>query len=309
MATINTSVSLAYNTTVGLLEKLVRLYIDSGKLNLRFSVFDAPEVRYGKGYEHATVLGAKKQNDGTGKAEEHGVFPAKVMDTFITDVTGGQYAVTLDPRRVNECVGDDTAAQQYAAELTESLYQGWYRDKNRAVADKAGELITKGKTLGAYMAIPLVEGGDDAFAATVIATIKGKVENIKEGQKGSAYGNTFIGDDEIAADDVVIVMSNDFAAFLDVHGFARAFSAEYLNTSRVKRVTSAKIPDGTVLITDARNIQARPKYEEFVPIMNSDGSRNFFYNKYEWISVAVATGGDYDGQIAYPYFLIEKTEG
>ena len=299
---INKATSLEIASTVGMLEKLVAQYIDSGELESRFDVFDADKVEFGYGYETATVLAAEGKDS---KQEEHGAYTPKVMDTFRSTVFGKQYPVTIETQKLYECVGNSAALQRYAAELTESLYQGWIRDKNRAVGAEATKLIAKRASSG--MQIELTT--DDAFAATVIATIKGKVEDIKEGLKGSEYGNTFIGDNEIAARDVVIVMGNDFAAFLDVHGFAKAFTPEYLNTSRVRRVTSNKIADGKVLITDARNLLVRDKYDELVTIQNSDGSRNMFYNKYQYIQAAICDdGGTYDGQVAFPFYVIEKSE-
>ena len=306
--TINGTVSLAYNATVGLIAKLVKQYIGSGELADRFGVFTKDAVEYGKGFTIATVLGAKKQNDGSSKAEEHGAFPPKVMESFINKEFGGQYAVTLDPRRVNECVGDAAAAQAYAAELTESLYQGWYRDKNKAIAAEAKAIIDKKGTLTA--ASVTVQLGTDVseFAADVLRNVKAKVEDLKEGITGTGYGNTFVADDEIASRDIVIVMSNDLAATLDVYGFAKAFSPEYLEENRVMRVTSNKIPANTVLITDARNIQVRDKFESVVDIMNSDGSTNIFYNKYQYIASAIADMGTYEGQVAFPFVVISTEE-
>ena len=304
---INSNVTLNYNSTVGLITKLVKQYIDSGMLEERFRVFDAEPVEYGLGYSRATVLAATKQNDGSSKAEEHGAFPPKVMATFQDTIIGGQWAVTLDRRRLNECVGDAAAAQEYAAELTESLYQGWITEKNKGVAGAAGEVIAKSDASG--ITVTLTEDQEEKFASTILMTIKAKVEDLKEGVKGSDYGNSFIGDSEIAAHDIVIVMSNDLAALLDVYGFARVFAPEYLRENRVRRVTSNKIAADTVLITDARNISARDKYEEFVDIRNSDGTINYFYNKYQYISAAIANDeGTYNGQVAYPYYVIKKTE-
>lgn len=308
--TMNTALSLAYSETVGLLEKLVKQYIDGAQLEDRFGLFDRDGVEYGKGYEIATVLSAEKEGSGgSSKSEEHGTYRPKIMDIVMQDTVGDQYRVTLDKRRVAECVGDSAAAQQYAAELTESLMQGWLADKNKAVGKLANDIIGKREALSAGMTVTLTDGEEDKFAQTVLATLKGKVEDLKEGVTGTSYGNSFIGEKEIAAHDVVVIMSNAFAAFLDVHGFARVLSPEYLQTSRVSRVTSSKIKDGTVLITDARNIQTRRKYEEFVTILNSDGSQNMFYNKYDYIGAAIINdGGTYDGQIGYPFYVIEKAE-
>ena len=47
---INSSVTLAIDSTVGMLAKLVRQYIESGELSERFAAFDKTEVEFGKGF-------------------------------------------------------------------------------------------------------------------------------------------------------------------------------------------------------------------------------------------------------------------
>lgn len=300
---LNADYTLAYNSTVGMIAKLVQQYIDSGALSERFNAFDKPAIEYGNGFELDTMLAASAQST---KAAEHGAFPPKVQSLVFSTVTGKQYAVTLDEKRVRECVGDAQAQSAYAAELTESLYQGWYNDKNAAVAGELAKLIGKNNLSGATVTL----GTDVAkFAEDMITAIKTWVENIREGVAGTDYGNAFVGSGRIAARDVVIVMSNSLAAMLDVYGYSKAFTPAYLETANVMRITSNRIAENTVLVTDTRNVQVRRKYEKFVgPIQNSDGSENFFYNKEEFIAAAIVSGGTYDGQVAYPFKVITTTE-
>lgn len=300
---LDTSYTLAYNSTVGMIAKLVQQYIDSGALSERFNAFDKPDIEYGNGFELDTMLAASAQ---ASKAAEHGAFPPKVQSLVCSTVVGKQYAVTLDEKRVRECIRDAQAQAEYAAELAESLYQGWYNDKNAAVAGELAKLIGKSTLSGTTV----TRGTDVAkFAEGMLTEIKTWVENIREGVKGTDYSNAFVGGDRIAARDVVIVTSNSLAAILDVYGYAKAFTPAYLETSNVRRITSNRIAENTVLVTDTRNVQVRRKYEKFVgPIQNSDGSENFFYNKEEFIAAAIVAGGTYDGQVAYPFKVITTTE-
>lgn len=302
---INTNYNLAFDATVGMIKKLVQTYIYGGELTSRFDIFDKDAVEYGQGFELSVLLAAAKQNDGSTKADEHGVYRPKGMSLVFDKVFGGQFAVTLDERRVNECVGNAAKAQEYAAELVETLYQGWIDEKNKGVAESLGELVTAGTA--SVVNVPL---GEDVaeFAQAILMNVKAKVEDLREGVTGASYGNTFVGDSRIAARDVVIVMSNTMAATLDVYGYAKVFSPEYVDTTGVRRITSSRIPEDTILITDARNVQVRRHFDKFVEIENSDGSRNFFYNKYEFVAPAIANGGTYDGQIGFPYVVIKKQE-
>lgn len=302
---INSSVTLAIDSTVGMLAKLVRQYIESGELSERFAAFDKTEVEFGKGFEIDVVLAATKQSAGT-KAAEHGTYAPTVMSLAFDTPTGGQYAVTMDEQRVRECVGDVAAQQQYAAELTESLYQGWIDDKNAAVAAECAKIIAQSAKSGGTVTL----GADvDAYAQEVLRQLKTVVEDIREGYTGTEYGNTAVGSKRIAARDVAIVMSNALAATLDVNGYAKVFSPEYLQMVNVIRITSSRIEEGTVLITDARNIQVRRKYERLVgPIQNSDGSYNMFYNKYDYISAAIGASGTYANVVAFPFYVIKTTE-
>lgn len=302
MAEVNKSYELTYSDTVGLLSKLVSQYLRGSGLSSRFSALDKDAVRHGNGFEVDLVLAAKKQNDGSTKADEHGSYKPKVMAMTFNKTIGGQYAVTLDERRVLECVGDDAKLQEYAAELTESLYQGWYDDKNAGVASAAAEIIEKAELSQVEISL-----GEDvaAFAQAVLMNVKAKVEDLREGITGTSFGNTFVGDQRVAARDIFLVMSNAMAATLDVYGYAKVFDAEYLQARNVTRITSNRIPENTVLITDTDNIQVRQKYEKFVDIENSDGTMNFFYNKYEYVEPAIDATGSYVG---FPFVVVKSKE-
>ena len=300
--TVNTAYSLSYNQTVGLIEKLVRQFIEGANIKNRFSALDKDAVLYGNGFEIDLVLSAKKQTDLSTKAEEHKAYTPKVMAMTFNTKVGGQYAVTLDERRVAECVGNEDAARRYAAELTQSLYGGWFNDKNAAVAKAAADIAAKAST----NKVEIQLGTDVAdYAAQVLMNVKAKVEDLREGVSGTSFGNTFVAGDIVASDDIFIIMSNTMAATLDVYGYARVFGPDYVRTANVTRITSNRIPEDTVLITSSKNIQVRPKFERFVSIQNSDGSMNFFYNKEEYIEAAIESSGEYVG---FPYFVIKKAE-
>lgn len=302
---INSSPAITYDATVKLLTRYVKLYIESGNLSDRFAALDREEVRYGSGFDITTILAATKQAGGT-KAAEHGSYPPNAFTLRFTTKVGGQYAVTVDENRVQECVGDEAAIQEYAAELTESLYQGWYNDKNAAIAAEAAKIIAQSAKSNAQVTL-----GTDVhqYALDVLTAVKTAVEDIREGVTGTSYGNTVVGSSYIAADDVIIIMSNSLAALLDANGYSRAFSPEYLEMRNVVRITSNRIAENTVLVMDARNIQVRRHIDRFVgPLENSDGSRNYFYNKYDFIEAAVSTDTSTTGQVAFPFKVITKTE-
>lgn len=300
---INANYTLAFDATVGMIAKLVRQYIESGELSERFAAFDKEAVDFGNGFEIDVVLSATGNDS---KQAEHGTYAPTTMALTFTTKVGKQYAVTMQENKVRECVGDTGKQQEYAAQLTESLYQGWVNDKNAGVAAVCTELIGKSALSGVTVTL----GADvSAYAEDVIKEVKLAVEDIREGVAGTDYGNALVADKRIAARDVVVVMSNALAALLDVNGFAKAFSPEYLEARNITRITSNRIAENTVLITDARNIQVRRKYERMVgPIQNSDGSYNMFYNKEEYIAAAIASGGTYNGQVAFPFKVITTTE-
>lgn len=298
---INKSATPAYIAAVGMIEKYIRQYIESGELRDRFNAFDKEEVPWGTGFDISTILGATKY---ASKQAEHGDYDPNAFTLRFNTKTYGQYAVTLDPQKVNECIDSDAKSAEYAAQITESLYQGWTRDKNVAVSGECTKLIAKSALSG----VEITLGADvDTWAIDFLTAVKTAVEDIREGIQGTAYGNTQVGSGYIAARDVVIVMSNATSASLDSHGYAKVFTPEYLDAANVTRITSNKIADNVALVTDARNIQVRRKYEKFVgPIENSDGSQNFFYNKEEYIEAAIDADS---GLVAFPFKVIKTSEG
>lgn len=346
---INSKFNDTFVETLGMVTKLVAQYIESGELRPRFSAFDKDAVPFGDGYE-VVVIGqahaTKDLNTSRPYGNEHGNFPPNAFSLTFQDKLANQYAVTVDPRRIRQCVGDEAKQQEYAAELTESLYQGWIEDKNKRIAEKLSSLLfdhgSKAPTVPGQSSdgrqIPAVAktvitytptaagSGVPAepakLAEALIQGTKAQVENIREGLKifngynapRADYGNlsTSVGkiDEEmdVAARDIVVVMSNNTAAMLDVYGFSKAFSPDYLEAANITRITSNKIPANTVLVTDTRNIQVRPAFENVTQLQNSDGSYNIFYNKAEYIEAAATDkGGDYRF-VAFPYHVIRGEE-
>lgn len=296
----NSSPTPQYVAAVQMIEKYIRQYFASGELQDRFQAFDKTAEPYGAGFDISVILAATKQ---TSKQAEHGSYPPNGFALRFATKTGGQYAVTLDPAKVNACVDSEAAAQEYAAMLTESLYQGWTRDKANAVATECGKIIAQSAKSGTKITL----GADvEAWALSMLTQIKAQVMNLREGIKGSDYGNKIVGSNEIAANDIVIVMSHNTAATLDAYGYAKVFTPDYVDVNNVTRITSNKIEDNTVLIIDAKNIQVRKKYEAFVgPLQNSDGSQNFFYNREEYIEAAVAQTSN---EVAFPFYVIKTQE-
>ena len=234
-------------------------------------------------------------------ATEHAKYAPNGFELIFSEKVLGQYAVTFEEEKIRECVGDEAKQQEYAAELVQTLYQGWIRDKNAAVAGAAATIIDNGGNSAS------VTIGDDtaAYATDLITSAKTWVENLHEGIKGTDYNNSTVGANEIAARDVVLVMSNATAALLDTNGYAKAFNEAYLSMGDVRRVSSNKIDDNVILVTDSRNIQVRKHWEKLVgPIQNADGSYNMIYNKSEFVEAAVNTSN----VVAYPYIVIKGTE-
>lgn len=295
---INTNYTGTYAATVGAVAKLVRQYIESGELRDRFEAFDKDAVEFGDSFEVNLILAAEKQ---ASKAAEHGQYDPNALSLIFSTKVAGQYAVTINEQKIRECVGDAAKQAEYAAELTQSLYQGWTRDKNAAVAAAASALIS-----GAGSKDTVTKGDDTAkYATDILTAIKTWVENLREGVTGTSYGNTNVGGEYVASRSVVIVMSNALAALLDTNGFAKTLSPEYMQTAGVVRITSNKIAENTVLVTDSRNIQVRRKYEKLVgPIENSDGSYNMFYNKEEFVETAKTSSGI----VAFPYIVVTTEE-
>lgn len=309
---INSNFTLKYNATLGMISKLVAQYLESGELRDRFSAFNKTAVEYGTGFEIDVVLASTKYAPSAGeRAPEHGTYAPNAFALAFDTPTGGQYPITIQPQRIRECVDNLTMQEEYAAQLVESVYQGWTDDKNAAIAAEIAKIFGASEKSGATVTLGTGEGAAEEWAVDMLTAIKTWVENFREGVTGTSYGNTIVGNGRIAARDVVICMSNATAAALDSHGFAKVFTPEYLEASGVTRVTSNRFADNTVVVMDARNIQVRRKYDYMTDaIQNSDGSYNLFYNKYEYIEAAIdgSTGGATSGQVAFPFIVISTTE-
>ena len=297
---INSNFTLTYGADVAAVAKLVNQYIESGELRDRFSIFDGEDVPFGTAYERSVLLAAKKQATPSNSIA-HGNFPPKGFLLIFSTKNSDQYAVSIDYRRIRECMHDEALLRQYAAELTETLYQGALDDKNGYIYGAINTLLT---SPGATQTITLTAGNEEQYAVDMLTAIKATVEDFREGVTGTSYGNTTIGDSRISAPRIAIVMSNAFSAFLDSNGYAKVFSAGYLETAGIERVTTNRMTDNTVLITDARNIQVHKIAEELVRIPQPRGGENLFYNIDRYVEAAKTTSG----AVAYPYKVLLTQE-
>lgn len=309
MAYINKAPAAALEATYNALLKYVMQYITNGLLKSKFDIFEREAVEMGAGIESNIILAAenKKTTNDTAKAEEHSTYTPKVFTLISTARKLAQYAVTVDPARLALCVNNKAALQKYAAELVESLYQGWTNDKNAAVATGLNTLVT---TVGTNAISIEIGDGKQDYADALLTAIKTQVEDIREGVEGNSYGNTDIGTSRIAADTVVIAMSHATAAMLDTYGYSKAFNEEYMQTRNVERVTSNRIPENVIIVTDSRNVILHKRRDELVDIKNSDGSINYFYNVDYFVDVATgASTADSDVTIVgYPIKVIKGVE-
>lgn len=304
MAYINAVPEAALEPTYNALIKYVKQYITSGHLRSRFDVFEREAVELGAGIETNIILAATnlQTTAETPKPAEHAVYKPKVV-TIISNVkTPAKYAVTIDECRLAKCVGSREKLEEYAAELVQSLYQGWINDKNAGVAAALERLVAAAPV---PVQIPLNAGNPSAFAESLLTNVKAAVEDLREGVTGASYNNVEIGDSRIAAEKVVMVMSNATAALLDTYGFSKAFNPEYLETRGVERVTSSRVPENTVIITDSRNIILHKNCEKFVTITNSDGSVNHFYNVAYFIDAAIRSDED---TVGFPIKILQGKE-
>lgn len=298
---VNAAPAAELESTYNALIKYVKQYIESGELRTRFDVFQREDVTEGGGIEVNIILSAAPVLATTGsgnisftKAAEHGKYNPKVVTLFSTKRSKAQYAVTIDECRLRLCVGDEAKLREYAAELTESLYQGWTDDKNTYVYEALDTLYGAANVSGRgnkELTIPTDGTATEAqlqdYARRAISYIKSCVEDFAEGVTGESYGNEDIATWRIAARSVAIVMSNYTASVLDVYGYANAFNEEYLKTRDITRITTNRMPDFNILITDARNIILHRRCDNLVEIKNSDGSRNVFYNVDYFIDAAI----------------------
>lgn len=308
MAYINIAPTAELETTYNSLVKYVKQYITNGNLKSKFDVFEREAVEQGGGVETNIILATKnvRATEGTERAPEHGTYTAKVVTIISTGRKPAQYPVTVDMDRLALCVNNEAALKRYAAELTESLYQGWTDDKNAGVATALNALIT---AVGENAVSVDIGGGGQAYADKLLTAMKATAEDLREGVLGQSYGNNDIGDSRIAADSIVMIMSNATAAMLDTYGFAKAFNDEYLKTNDVFRVTSNRIAENIIIITDSRNIILHKRNENLTEIANSDGSHNIFYNVNYFLDTATGTDSttstDYVG---YPIKILKGVE-
>lgn len=298
---INSNFTLTYGADVAAVAKLVNQYIESGELRDRFSIFDGEDVPFGVGYERSLIFAAKKQATPSNTIA-HGNFPPTGFSLIFSQKYSDQYAVTIDYRRIRECMHNEALLRAYAAELTESLYQGAVDDKNGYVYGAINTLLTSPT---ATATITLTAGQEEQYAIDMLTAIKSTVEDFREGVTGTSYGNTTVGASRLSASRVAIVMSNAFSAFLDSNGYAKVFTPEYLRASGVERVTTNRMADNTVLVTDGRNIQVHRINEELVRIPQPRGGENLFYNVDRYVEAAKVASG----AVAYPYKVLLTEEG
>lgn len=309
MAYINTAPTAALESTYKGLLKYVKQYITNGNLKSKFNVFEREEVTKGAGIESNIILAATNQysSKSTTRAAEHGTYTPKVFTLISTERKPAQYAVTVNPDKIALCVNDDEAQRKYAAELTESLYQGWVDEKNAGVAAGVATLIN---TVGANAISVDIGDGGQAYADKLLTQIKTEVEDLREGVTGNSYGNDDIGASRIAADTVVILMSHATAALLDTYGYAKAFNDEYVKTAGIERITSNRIDENVIVITDSRNVILHKRNENLTDIKNSDGSYNLFYNVNYFMDVATgkSTTTPANTIVGYPIKVLKGVE-
>lgn len=297
--TINGNVTLNYDSTVKAVYKLVRQYIESGELRDHFDAFDGDEIAYGNSYEMTVLLGGTKSSNPQ-NSDAHGSFAPNGFQLSFSTTIDNRYQVTMTPDDIMACMTGESEYNEYAAKLTQTLYQGWIDDKNAAIYDALDTLMTSPASK-----VTVTLGTDVLqFARDMIATIKAKVNSFREGVTPSSYGNTTGGTARnIAARRIAIVMSHDLAATLDANGYAQAFNAQYLETADVVRIATNRLEGDSVLVTDVRNVQVHPRFEALTHIPNPDGGENIFYKKKMFVEAA-KTGT----QVAFPYVVIETTE-
>lgn len=290
--------------------KYAKQYIERGDLRSRFDAFQSEDAEYGKAIETTVVLAANGQDladkdpPQNNKYRENDYYAANVFTVVSTDSKAKQYPITVNDKKINEVVYNAESAQEYAASLIDSLYQGWINDKNNYIAS-ALEAISK----NASATQNIVIGSDEkAYAKKLLVAVKVAVESFLEGVTGDSYGNTVIGQSRIAARNVVVVVSSATKALMDAYGLAETFHDDYLKTN-VEIITSSRIAENTIIVTDKRNIIFKKRFERLVDIPNSDGSYNWFLNVDYFIEIA-GNGSASAGplEIAFPVKVIKGTE-
>ncbi len=289
--------------------KYAKMYIESGNLKSRFDIFESEEAVHGQAIETRVILAAegKDLNDANpntnNKYEEHAYYKGKVFTVVATDSKPRQYGITVSDRQINKVVHTEEEAQRFAAELVQSLYQGWISDKNKYLAAIFDGIITNatGKTTVNY---PASGADDEKYAKAFLTAIKTKVKEFREGVTGASYGNAEVGQSEIASSDIVVIINSATASLLDSYGLASTFHDDYLKTD-VTFVESSKIPENRAVIVDKRNIVLKKRFERLVDIPNSDGSYNWFLNVDFFIDANKNTAGTV---YAFPVWVVEGVE-
>lgn len=300
MALINTAPTAALGATYNALVKYVAQYIESGMLRSKFDWFLGEDVQFGGGVETNVVLSATANSTET-RLEEHGTYTPTVMTVIVQDTLKNQYGVTVDYEKLQKCVGDEEKIRVFAAELTDSLYQGFIDDKNAAIMTALTTVQTGTKIKPTVTIVDSVE----VYATNLLTAVKTNTANLKEGITGTSYGNTFVANKRIACARLAMIMSNETAAMLDTWGFARAFHDDYLKENGIERIATNRMAENTVLITDVRNIAFHKRRETFVDIENSDGSQNLFLNEWYFLGARYDSTKAYN---AYPSVLITGVE-
>lgn len=273
---VNNVPTAELDTTYKMLHKYVEQYLTSGRIKSKFDFFETEELRYGEGFEiNITYAADGTDTATTARLAEHGNYAPNTLNVIVKAPFERQYGVTIDEKRIARCVGNEAKLREYAGELVDSLMQGEITDKNAAVYTEINKLAN----VPSSVTVTQASAGEEAIAAAFLQATKAKVEDFREGVTGASYGNDSAPANKyIAAEKIAIIMSNTLASILDVYGFAKVFSPEYLQANNVERITTARAPENTIFITDGRNIQVKRVWQKDVSIMNSDGSVNEFHN-------------------------------
>lgn len=290
----------------GKLFKIVEEIITSGNLKSRFDIFEREAVELGDGIETTVVLASDGQ-DYSGddpatntKYSEHGYYKANTVNIVSTAKKPRQYAKTVKDSEIAQSVNSREKMIRLAEEIINSLYQGWIDDKNKYVAAALSELATNATAVN----VPI--GTDNkTYALALLAQIRAVVADLEEGVTGESYGNAEIGKKSIAAEQIVVVINPATKALLEVYGLADAFNRDDRDPS-VTWLVSNKIAENTAIITDSRNIVLRKRWDKLVPIPNSDGSINYFYNVDYFIDLQVTNSTT--SSPAFPVKVIKGTE-
>lgn len=304
MATINTAPTISLDAEYKLLEKYVKTYIESGNLKTLYDWFESEGVDYGKGYE-VNIVFSQKKYVGSGRAPEHGTFNTATLEVIINEAVKGQYAITIDKRKLAKYLANGGTVQQYASELVESLMQGYIDDKNENMENVFLGIATNSKDV-----IYTAPTDEKARALKILQLLNQKLMEMKKNIKVSAYNTALVGvqDRKITTDKIAIVMTCEMASILDAYGFAQTITPEYMELNGIKRfeVVDANVLGGTnkILVTDARNVALKPINAPFsVQIENSDGTTNEFLNvEYYCDYLGNATDG-----LAFPSYLIKPS--